>query len=100
MLSVEEQILTDFFHAARLRDTAMMARVSTVDFNPRTDGIVDSFDVVATTAGEPRGDRREVTLDADVRRLDGGTSRRTMSVTLQRGENRRWQVTAWKFVSG
>jgi hypothetical protein len=100
VLSVEEQILTDFFHGARLRDTAMMAGVSTVDFNPRTDGIVDSFDVVATAPGDPRGDIREVTLDAHVRRLDGGTSRRMMSVTLQRGGSRRWQVTAWRFVSG
>ena len=100
MLPPEEQVLTDFFHAARLRDTTMVARVSVVDLNPATDGVVDRFEVVAI---EPRGDgveTRVVTLDALVRRPGGAAEPRTMTVTLQRAGERGWRVVEWRFGSG
>ena len=96
-LPPEEQVLTDFFHAARLRDTTMAARVSSVDLDPATDGIVDRFEVVAI---EPRGGgRRVVTVDALVRRPGGAAEPRTMIVTLQRAGARGWRVVEWTFGS-
>ena len=91
VLSIEEQILADFFRAARLRDTTMMARVSAVDFNPRTDGIVDRFEIAGTHAGATK-DARVLVLDARVRRLDGSSDDRRLTVTLQRGPDGRWRI--------
>lgn len=45
--SPEQQTLRNFFRAARVRDNATMAAISAVSFNPRTDGIVQSFEVTA-----------------------------------------------------
>jgi hypothetical protein len=95
VLSVEEQVLTDFFHASRLRDTTMAARVSTVEFNPRTDGTVEHFDVVRTEIGRGAGpDTRHVTVAARVRPPEGTLEDRTIMATLQRGADGRWRVTS------
>jgi hypothetical protein len=48
----EEKILQDFFRASRLRDNTTLGNFATVSFDPRTDGVVQSFDVVAV--GEER----------------------------------------------
>ena len=100
MPSVEEQLLSDFFSAARLGDRTMVARVSLVDLDPRTDGIVEAFDVVRAEADGGNADRRILTVDARVRRLDGATEPRTMSIALQRGTDGRWRVARWEFVTG
>lgn len=41
----EEQVLTNFFRAARVRDNTTLANISAVTFDPRTDGIVQNYDV-------------------------------------------------------
>jgi hypothetical protein len=46
----EQQILRNFFRAARVRDNATIAAISAVTFNARTDGIVQDFEV--TNMGE------------------------------------------------
>lgn len=44
--SPEEQILNNFFRAARVRDNTTLANIASVSFNPRTDGTVEQFEVV------------------------------------------------------
>lgn len=48
----EQKILDDFFRASRLRDNSTLGNFATVSFDPRTDGIVQKFDVVSV--GEER----------------------------------------------
>lgn len=47
--SAEQQILDDFFRASRLQDNVTLANFATTEFDPRTDGIVTSFDVVSVS---------------------------------------------------
>jgi hypothetical protein len=87
VLSPEEQLLGDFFEASRLHDTTMVAKIATVTFNPRTDGIVQEFAV--RDVAEEAGDQvRNVTVVADVRMPDGRMARRTLRVTMARRQGR------------
>src|SRR6478735_2817384 len=42
---VEQQVLTQFFRAARVRDNTTLASMSAVTFDPRTDGAVQDFKI-------------------------------------------------------
>ena len=42
----EKKLLEDFFRASRVRDNVTLGNFATATFDPRTDGIVQSFDVV------------------------------------------------------
>lgn len=42
---VEQQVLTQFFRAARVRDNTTLASMSAVNFDPRTDGTVEDFKI-------------------------------------------------------
>jgi len=42
---VEQQLLTQFFRAARVRDNTTLASISAVRFDPRTDGSVQDFTI-------------------------------------------------------
>lgn len=42
----EEQVLTNFFRASRVRDNTTLANIAAVSFDPRTDGVVQDFEVV------------------------------------------------------
>src|SRR5689334_8106480 len=42
---VEQQVLTQFFRAARVRDNTTLASMSAVTFDPRTDGSVQDFKI-------------------------------------------------------
>src|SRR5687768_1471670 len=79
VLSPEEQLLADFFHAARLHDTTVLANIASVDFNPRADGIVQDFEVIRSEASSASGgsDTRLVTVAAQVRTADARTEART-----------------------
>jgi hypothetical protein len=79
--SPEEQVLLRFFEAARTLDTSIIAKYSTVGFNPRTDGIVQSFSVVER--GPERDRKRDVTVEALVLDPAGRMVRRTYVVTFQ-----------------
>jgi hypothetical protein len=46
----EEQLLTNFFRASRVRDNATLGNLTTVQFNPRTEGSVQDFEI--TSVGE------------------------------------------------
>jgi hypothetical protein len=41
----EQQVLTNFFRASRVRDNTTLANIAAVSFDPRTDGAVQSFDI-------------------------------------------------------
>jgi hypothetical protein len=43
----EQQMLTQYFRAARARDAATIAAMSSVELNPRVQGSVDSFTITA-----------------------------------------------------
>jgi hypothetical protein len=45
--SAEEQLLTNFFRASRVRDNATLSNIATVQFNPRDDGSVQDFEVTS-----------------------------------------------------
>src|SRR4051812_12209090 len=52
--SPEQQLLNNFFHAARIRDNTVLANIAAVNFNPRTDGTVEQFEVVDVGAETKR----------------------------------------------
>jgi hypothetical protein len=90
--SPERQLLLDFFHACRLYDTTVLARLSTAACNPRTDGVVQDFDIV--NVEKMAGDAaRVVTLDARVRPLGGVAVRQRLTARLQQVDGR-WTVAA------
>ena len=95
VLSPEQQLLTDFFEASRLYDTSVMARLSAVPLNPRTEGIVDSFDIQRVDRTD---ESREVTVTARVRSFDGQVRPRTFVFTLTRQEGR-WFILQWRAVA-
>ena len=48
----EKKLLEDFFRASRARDNVTLGNFATASFDPRTDGVVQSFDVV--TVGDEK----------------------------------------------
>ena len=89
--SPEEQTLLRFFVAARTLDSTVISKYATIGFNPRTDGIVQTFTV--TWIGPEHQDRKDVSIDAVVLEPNGVTGRRTMVATFQKVEGR-WLVTS------
>ena len=61
--SPERQLLLDFFQACRVYDTTVLARLATVSCNPKTDGVVQEFEVVSVDRAP---DARNVTIRARV----------------------------------
>jgi hypothetical protein len=55
---VEQQVLTTFFRAARVRDNTTLASISAVNFDPRTDGSVQDFKI--DSIGQPQRRKLEV----------------------------------------
>lgn len=45
----EEPLLRQFFRASQLRDSTTLAGFAAAEFDPRTEGIVSSFDIVSVT---------------------------------------------------
>jgi hypothetical protein len=88
--SVEEQTLLRFFVAARTLDSTVIQKYATIGFNPRTEGIVQSF-TMRTMSPEQQG-RKDATIDAVVREPDGAKVRRTLVATFQKIEGR-WMIT-------
>ena len=51
---IEQQVLTTFFRAARVRDNTTLASISAVNFDPRTDGSVQDFKIDSIGAQQHR----------------------------------------------
>ena len=62
--------------------------------NPRTDGIVDAFDIERVDRADDG--RRRVTVAARVRRFDGQVASRRLVFTLTRQDGR-WSINDWSF---
>jgi hypothetical protein len=88
--SSEEQTLLRFFVAAPTLDSTVIGKYATVGFNPRTDGIVQTF--VVSTVGPERQGQKDVTIDAVVLQPDGVTARRTIVATFGKVQGR-WLIT-------
>jgi hypothetical protein len=104
--TAERTLIAQFFNASRLRDLTALDNFSTVVFEPATDGIVTSFDLVEISA-VPLPDSRLVSKDvfisAPVRLPDGRTVVKTFVITMTQGlpgsDQRRWNgwmITAIK----
>ena len=93
VLSPEEQLLTDFFEASRLYDTSVMARLSAAPFNPRADGIIDSFEIERVDRANDQQER--VAVAARVRTFDGHVNSRRLVFTLTRRDER-WFIQEWR----
>src|SRR3954452_21682971 len=68
---VEQQLLTQFFRAARVRDNTALASISAVKFDPRTDGTVQDFTIDSIGAQQHRTlQLQDLTADQDKIRED------------------------------
>lgn len=68
---VEQQLLTQFFRAARVRDNTTLASIAAVNFDPRTDGSVQDFKIDSIGAQQHRKLQvQELTADQDKIRTD------------------------------
>ena len=104
----EQPILSQFFAASRLRDLTALATLSTVVFEPTTNGTVTTFTITSVSPERQEGGRRakDVTVDAPVRLPSGQTVTKTLVITLQIGGPAntrpnidRWIVTGFREVS-
>jgi hypothetical protein len=85
--SADRQLLMHFFAACEVYDTVVMARFGTAPCNPRTDGVVESFDIVE------RSDT-EVMIAARVRQLGGESRDQRIRIGLARNDEGRLTVSA------
>jgi hypothetical protein len=104
-IRAEQPILSQFFAASRLRDLTALATLSTVVFEPTTNGTVTTFTITVVSPERQDGGRRtkDVTVDAPVRLPSGQTVAKTLVITLQRGDSKngtrnvdRWIVTGFR----
>ena len=104
----EQPILSQFFAASRLRDLTALATLSTVVFEPTTNGTVTTFTITSVSPERQEAGRRakDVTVDAPVRLPGGQTVTKTLMITLQIGEPangrpnvERWIVTGFREAS-
>jgi len=61
--SPEQQLLTNFFRASRVRDNATLSNIASVQFNPRSDGTVQDFKVTNVTPEQRRTLQIQQALD-------------------------------------
>jgi hypothetical protein len=63
--SAEQQLLTNFFRAARVRDNTTLANIAAVSFNPRTEGTVETFEVASVGPEQRRSLRIRTLIDEE-----------------------------------
>jgi hypothetical protein len=80
--SVEQQQLSQFFYACRLRDLTALSKLSTVVFEPAVDGIVTGFDITSSSGDAVR---RTVSISAPVKLPDGRTQTKAFTITIEHG---------------
>jgi hypothetical protein len=89
VLSPEEQLLTEFFEASKVYDTSVMARLSAKPLNPRTDGVIEAFEIEQISRLDEG--REMVTVAARVRGFDGQRASRQLVMTLA-SRGGRWHI--------
>jgi hypothetical protein len=98
----ERTLLAQFFAASRLRDLTALRKLSTIVFEPASDGIVTSFEISGMTAVQgPDGlpVSEDVSISAPVRLPDGRTVLKAFVVTMERRPGAQhpgngWMITA------
>jgi hypothetical protein len=78
----ERVLISQFFAASRLRDLTALRKISTVVFEPASDGIVTSFEITGVT---DRSTSKEILITAPVRLPDGRTVTKDFAVDIQGG---------------
>jgi hypothetical protein len=70
--SDEQQLLTKYFQASRMRDNTTLGNIATVAFSPTEDGIVQSFDVVRSDPEKRRPLRMKelAAVEAEARKAE------------------------------
>jgi hypothetical protein len=86
--AAEQTLLTQFFAASRLRDLTALSKLSTVVFEPASDGIITSFEITAIQAtqgpdGHPMA--KDVSIVAPVKSPSGETTLKAFVITMSRG---------------
>ena len=74
-------------------DASVMARLSAAPLNPRSEGIIDSFEIERVDRADERTEY--VTIAARVRSFDGQVRSRQMLFTLTRRDDR-WFIQEWR----
>ncbi|MCU1383380.1 MAG: hypothetical protein JWL71_2077 [Acidobacteria bacterium] len=76
-------LLDQFFAASRLRDLTALRKISTVVFEPASDGIVTSYEITAVVV---RGPVKEISISAPVKMFDGHTVTKNFAVAVETGQ--------------
>lgn len=63
----EQQLLINFFRAARVRDNTTLANIAAVNFNPRTEGTVEDFEIVTVTPEQRRPIQIRALMDEEAK---------------------------------
>lgn len=76
----EHQQLTQFFRAAKARDNTTLAMMSAVEFDPRTDGTVESFDItsIGAESRRPLGVKKLLEAEREAREAEAEFAERKM----------------------
>jgi len=61
----EQQLLMNFFRAARVRDNTTLGNIAAVTFNPRTDGTVEQFEIVSIGQEQRRSVQIKALMDEE-----------------------------------
>jgi len=101
----ERASLNQFFAASRLRDLTALKKIATVVFEPATDGMITTFEIVRVTAvpgSNGKSESEAISISAPVRLPDGRTLTKTVVVTMERrpveGDRnpaRGWMITGF-----
>jgi hypothetical protein len=96
----EAAVLSQFFAAARLRDTTALASFATIRFEPQRDGIVTNFEVTHTAPEQRRPlqgkdsiSEHDANVEAEIVRLSAGGVRSGIDVTHYEGQVESKEVT-------
>lgn len=63
----EQQLLINFFRAARVRDNTTLGNIAAVNFNPRTEGTVEDFEIVSVGAEQRRPIQIRALMDEEAK---------------------------------
>ena len=63
----EQQLLINFFRAARVRDNTTLANIAAVNFNPRTEGTVEDFEIVTVSPEQRRPIQIRALMDEEAK---------------------------------
>jgi hypothetical protein len=86
--AAERTLIAQFFAASRLRDLTALRSLATIVFEPKTDGIVNDFELLRIDSVPQSGSQppsKRALIAAPVRTPDGKTVPTIFVVTMQHG---------------